>query len=113
MARNQISIRQNFRLNGTDYYTVFDLPISVTNSIAANANRPPCDALNNPLRTPQEIRASADFNVPVMFGPGDATVVQTGTGSNSGQGLGSEASVTRNCELGWFLVAGLAVALIF
>lgn len=31
-----ISIHQSFRLNGSDYYTVFDLPISVTNSIPSN-----------------------------------------------------------------------------
>jgi hypothetical protein len=28
-----ISMHQSFRWNGTDYYTVFDLPIAITNSI--------------------------------------------------------------------------------
>ncbi|KAK4156950.1 WD40 repeat-like protein [Chaetomidium leptoderma] len=72
-----ISIRQSFRLNGEDHYTIFDLPISVTNGIPASDKRPSCDALNNDMFTPEEIRASADFSVPVMFAPGDATTMQT------------------------------------
>lgn len=120
----QISIRQSFRLNGEDRYTVFDVPISVTNSIAASDDRPPCDALDNPLLTPDEIRASADMDVPVMFAPGDATVVQT-AGSGAGadglgppksdaeaeQGLGSGASGGWRGGLGW-AVAGIALALV-
>ncbi|KAK4105538.1 WD40 repeat-like protein [Parathielavia hyrcaniae] len=74
----QVSIRQSFRLNGQDYYTVFDLPISVTNSIPASDGRPSCDALDNPLLAPDEILASADA-LQVMFAPGDAT-----TGSRLG-----------------------------
>ncbi|KAK0734045.1 WD40-repeat-containing domain protein [Lasiosphaeria miniovina] len=70
-----ISIRQNFRLNGADHYTIFDLPISVTNKIDFGVVRPSCDLLNNPLLTPSQINATND--VPVMFAPGDATVVQT------------------------------------
>ncbi|KAK4251864.1 hypothetical protein C7999DRAFT_10416 [Corynascus novoguineensis] len=68
-----ISIRQSFRLDGEDHYTVFDLPISVTNSIPASIERPSCDTLDNPLLTHEEILASADTNMPVMFAPGDAT----------------------------------------
>ncbi|KAK4116364.1 hypothetical protein N656DRAFT_765344 [Canariomyces notabilis] len=81
-----ISIRQSFRLNGQDHYTIFDVPISVTNSIEENSDRPSCDALNNPLLAPEEIRASAD-DMPAMFAPGDATTLQTA----SGQVLGSSA----------------------
>ncbi|KAL2259469.1 hypothetical protein VTK26DRAFT_6851 [Humicola hyalothermophila] len=87
-----ISIRQSFRLNGEDHYTVFDLPVSVTNSIPASDARTPCDELDNALLTPEEIRASADFDMPVMFAPGDATVVQTELGNRApagwGRGLG-------------------------
>lgn len=62
-----ISIHQNYRLNGVDRYTIFNLPISVTNSIqpfpgagqlttkpapgplSANGGRMPCAMLENPL----------------------------------------------------------------
>jgi hypothetical protein len=62
-----ISIHQNFRLNGADRYSIFNLPISVTNSISrfpgagqlstkpipgplsANGGRMNCDAINNPM----------------------------------------------------------------
>jgi hypothetical protein len=56
----QISIHQSFRLNGSDYYTIFDLPISVTNSIpsktqqSSDGHRPLCALLNNPLVLPSE-----------------------------------------------------------
>jgi hypothetical protein len=62
-----ISIHQNFRLNGVDRYTIFNLPISVTNSISrfpgagqlstkpipgplsANGGRMQCAAIENPM----------------------------------------------------------------
>lgn len=62
-----ISIHQNFRLNGNDFYSVFNLPISVTNSISqfpgakqlltnpapgplsANGGRMSCDMISNRL----------------------------------------------------------------
>jgi len=55
-----ISIRQNFKLNGTDKYTIFDLPIEVTNEISAANDRPSCDALNNPLLSEEALNASAN-----------------------------------------------------
>ncbi|KAH8814900.1 hypothetical protein F5884DRAFT_639668, partial [Xylogone sp. PMI_703] len=55
-----ISIHQNFRLNGTDLYTIFDLPIEVTNSISESDTRPSCDSLNNKLLTQEELEASAN-----------------------------------------------------
>ncbi|KAK8033136.1 hypothetical protein PG991_002534 [Apiospora marii] len=91
-AREQISIRQNFRLNGEDHYTVFDVPISVTNKIDFTGNNPPCDSVNNPLLTPEEIDATSANTVGILFAPGDATQIeQTGvTGQNGlGGGLGS------------------------
>jgi hypothetical protein len=103
----QISIRQNFRLNGKDYYTIFDLPISVTNSIPKNDSRPSCDALNNPMLTPEEIRASANTSVPAMFAPGDATTVQT----TSGQGLGNAAASWRT-GMSCMVLAGVVAALV-
>jgi len=62
-----ISIHQNYRLNGVDRYTIFNLPISVTNTISqfpgagqlttkpapgplsANGGRMSCNLLQNPM----------------------------------------------------------------
>ncbi|KAK8139752.1 hypothetical protein PG984_000875 [Apiospora sp. TS-2023a] len=87
-----ISIRQNFRLNGEDHYTIFDVPISVTNKIDFTGNNPPCDSVNNPLLAPEDIDATSANTVGILFAPGDAThIEQTGvTGLNGlGGGLGS------------------------
>lgn len=48
-GHQQISMHQSFRLNGSDYYTIFDLPILVTNEISGTAPRPSCDSLDNKL----------------------------------------------------------------
>ncbi|KAJ4297203.1 hypothetical protein N0V88_004121 [Collariella sp. IMI 366227] len=95
-----VSIHQSFRLNGEDYFTIFDLPISVTNSIPEKDERPSCDSLDNVLLTPDEIRASADFDIPVMFAPGDATTMQTSP---------NEAAGLRGA--GWVALVGAAAAL--
>lgn len=77
---SQISIRQNFRLNNTDQYTIFDLPIQVTNSIPAQTDRSSCDALNNPLMTEAALNASASNFTRIL-----GTTIQSGS---NGQGLG-------------------------
>jgi hypothetical protein len=51
-------MHQSFRLNGSDYYTIFDLPIQVTNQISASNSRPSCDSLNNPLLRNNQINAT-------------------------------------------------------
>ncbi|KAI1823967.1 hypothetical protein F4861DRAFT_507881 [Xylaria intraflava] len=71
-----ISIRQSFRLNNEEHYTIFDVPISVTNSIESVGTNPTCDSVNNPLLTPEEIDAAAANSVGVLFAPGDATTVE-------------------------------------
>ncbi len=110
----QISIRQNFRLNGEDHYTIFDVPISVTNKIEFTGGNPSCDSVNNPLLSPEEIDAESANSVGVLFAPGDSTVIQqpastSSTGSDGGgsgigpdkpeanpsDGLGSGASMVR------------------
>lgn len=78
-----ISIRQNFRINGTDMYTIFDLPIKVTNSIPAEDTRPSCDLLNNPLLDEATLNASAN-NFTRIAG----TAIQGNSGSGGGNGLG-------------------------
>ncbi|KAK0632830.1 hypothetical protein B0T14DRAFT_491109 [Immersiella caudata] len=85
-----ISIRQSFRLNDEDHYTIFDLPIAITNSIPNDVLRPTCDEISNPLLSPEEIDIVGANTVPVMFAPGDATIVQAiGSGEGTGQdGLG-------------------------
>ncbi|EKV12140.1 hypothetical protein PDIG_33290 [Penicillium digitatum PHI26] len=55
-----ISMHQSFRWNGADYYTVFDLPISVTNSISKSDDRINCDLLENKLLSAAEISESSD-----------------------------------------------------
>lgn len=91
-----ISIRQNFRMNDTDYYTIFDLPISVTNSIENSTSRPSCESLENPVLTPEQINATAANRVGVLFAPGDSQNVEVTLNSTTGaQGLGGAA------QLGW------------
>ncbi|KAI6093736.1 hypothetical protein F4821DRAFT_221379 [Hypoxylon rubiginosum] len=84
-----ISIRQNFRLNGEDHYTIFDVPISVTNKIEFTGGNPPCDSVNNPLLTPEEVDAESANSVGVLFAPGDATVIQQSGTSDDDDGIGA------------------------
>jgi hypothetical protein len=116
----QISIRQNFRLNGQDHYTIFDVPISVTNRIDFGFDRPPCDELNNPLLEEDQIDARAANSVGVLFAPGDATQVQSidkskgdGLGSSRGgavNGLGSAAAARPSRSGGALWACGLGAA---
>lgn len=86
----QISIRQNFRLNGDDHYTIFDVPISVTNSIESSDKRPSCDVLTNKILSPEEIDEEAANSVGVLFAPGDATKVDvSGNGDDDGDDVSS------------------------
>ncbi|KAF4975903.1 hypothetical protein FZEAL_7376 [Fusarium zealandicum] len=78
-----ISIRQNFRLNGDNHYTIFDVPISVTNSIGEDDDRPSCDALSNKIIPYQEIDVKSANEVGVLFAPGDATEIE-GADQDSG-----------------------------
>lgn len=99
-----ISIRQNFRLNNTDHYTIFDLPISVTNSIPDSTARPDCDSLQNPLLTSDQINASAANAVGVLFAPGDSQSVQvtlndtSSDPSDGGQGIDSKGARLLDSE---------------
>lgn len=46
-------------MNGTDQYTIFDLPIQVTNSIPKKDDRPSCDSISNELVTWETLSATA------------------------------------------------------
>ncbi|KIW23535.1 uncharacterized protein PV07_11726 [Cladophialophora immunda] len=71
-----VSIHQSFRINGTGYYTIFNLPIQVTNSIpnttqlAARGTRPSCALRNNSLQdqTGQDASMSPPSSQPYLGG---------------------------------------------
>lgn len=89
----QISIRQNFRLNGDDHYTIFDVPINVTNSIPEDDDRPSCDELSNEILSPEEIDAEAANKVGVLFAPGDSTELDASGEDSKGSALDSKLAV--------------------
>lgn len=103
-----ISIRQNYRLNGEDHYTIFDMPISVTNSISSVDGRPSCDSLNNPLLSPEQVNMTGANSVPVMFAPGDSTVIQT---KGFADGLGAGSTLSWRSGAHWLCLASIALAL--
>ncbi|KZL64441.1 WD40 repeat-like protein [Colletotrichum tofieldiae] len=123
-----ISIRQNFRLNGEDHYTIFDVPISVTNSIEDKDGRPSCDALNNALLTEGELNATAANAVGVLFAPGDSTTVEVKSGdggdngsddglggakpeASPGDGLGAGSSLSWRDGAHWLCLVSIGAAL--
>jgi hypothetical protein len=79
-------MHQSFRWNGTDYYTVFDLPISVTNSISESAERVDCASLENKLLSVAEVEKSSDTL------PGQPWVQ---AGASTETSTGSSASSTK------------------
>lgn len=109
-----ISIHQNFRVNNTDYYTIFDLPISVTNSIDNSTARPNCDALNNPLLTPEQINATAANRVGILFAPGDSQIVEVRLNktdpSAQGEGLGGAEALNWRGGAQWICALAFVMA---
>lgn len=107
-----ISIRQNFRVNNTDYYTVFDLPISVTNKIDNSTSRPDCDALNNPLMTPEQINATVANRIGILFAPGDSQIVEVELNKTdpSGQGLGAAGVLSWRSGAQWICALAFVMA---
>ncbi|KAK2002251.1 hypothetical protein LX36DRAFT_707988 [Colletotrichum falcatum] len=121
-----ISIRQNFRLNGEDHYTIIDVPISVTNSIEEKFGRPSCDALNNPLLTEAQLNATAANAIGVLFAPGDSTQIEVESDDGSGgeglggpkpeatpgDGLGAGSSLSWRSGAHWLCLASIGAALV-
>ncbi|KUI67845.1 hypothetical protein VM1G_02646 [Cytospora mali] len=109
-----ISIRQNFVMNSTNYYTIFDVPISVTNSIENSTGRADCDSLDNPLLTPAQIDAPAANSVGVLFAPGDSQVVkvQLNNTDESGQGLGGAGMLSWRSGAEWICAVTFALAFV-
>ncbi|OCK76402.1 hypothetical protein K432DRAFT_360417 [Lepidopterella palustris CBS 459.81] len=99
-----ISIHQNYRWNGTNFYTIFNLPISVSNGIVAfppstqilvkpipgpvdaNGGRVACALLENPMLS--ETQLAASVNNPATQPYIGGTVSISGTNSNGGVGGG-------------------------
>lgn len=98
-----ITIQQNFRLNGTNYYTIFNLPISISNSISEKSDstfesvRPECGVLNNPLLSDPSNASSDVISIPYLNGGGVDNFPSNGMGgqraeATPGDGLGSSAT---------------------
>ena len=98
-----ISIHQSFRLNGSDYYTIFNLPISVTNKIeefpgaqqlltdprpgplSANGGRIACIMLENELIGDVELEGSVENPARQPYGvSGTLEVNDSENGESSG-----------------------------
>jgi hypothetical protein len=62
-------------------YTIFDLPIKVTNSISAESTRPSCDVLNNPLLDQATLNASANNFTRIV-----GTAIQGNSGKTGSEG---------------------------
>jgi hypothetical protein len=114
--QQQITLHQSFTLNNTHYYTLFPLPISVTNSIPASSSRPSCVLLTNPLLDQAALDASADTipagAYPWTDGRGVQTVIPEagaatssmsgmGGGGGSGGGGGGGGAMSTGAVTGW------------
>lgn len=105
-----ISIHQSYRMNGTNYYTIFDLPISVTNEIdeqpqsqtgntdnigpfGPNGARISCQLLENPLLSYENQTDSTNMPgvQPYIGGPVSIAGASQGSGSGSTSGSGSSS----------------------
>ncbi|KFY04649.1 hypothetical protein O988_00641 [Pseudogymnoascus sp. VKM F-3808] len=85
-----VSIHQSFRLNGTEYYTVFNLPISVTNSIQESKNQSSCESLTNPLLGWDKVVDSTVVLTPNEYPWTDGSGVQVSVPNGDGNGDGND-----------------------
>ncbi|KAF1361796.1 hypothetical protein EJ07DRAFT_71286, partial [Lizonia empirigonia] len=97
-----ISIHQSFRLNGSDFYTIFNLPISITNQIeqfpgasqlltdpkpgplSANGGRMDCGMIENNLLSQEDLLKSVTNPNGQPFGESGTLEIEN-TGSGGGQ----------------------------
>lgn len=77
-----ISMHQSFRWNETEYYTVFDLPISVSNGIEETGDRVDCALLENEMLSRDVVAESSD-TLPGQPWVGNGTSGNVGTGSGT------------------------------
>ncbi|KAK6497009.1 hypothetical protein TWF481_001988 [Arthrobotrys musiformis] len=59
LGEYNISIHQSFTYNASDYYTIFNLPITLTNDLDETRNPADCGLLQNPLITEENQRLSS------------------------------------------------------
>ncbi|KAL4884085.1 hypothetical protein BJY04DRAFT_215521 [Aspergillus karnatakaensis] len=111
-----ISIHQSFRLNDTEYYTVFDLPINVTNGIEEREGRGrvECGVLENGFD--RAVVAGSNGSVGTPWAEGGSS--DGGSGSDDGdegEGEGGEnggVGLRAGGGLGLWLVLGLVVGMV-
>ncbi|KIW60827.1 hypothetical protein PV05_01013 [Exophiala xenobiotica] len=92
-----ISIHESFRANDTGFYTIFNLPIDVKNSIPSKSKlsgsgaRPLCAVRGNPIQSQrlQDESISPPANQPFLGGTVSSGGSGSGSGSQSGTGNGS------------------------
>ncbi|OGE56956.1 hypothetical protein PENARI_c002G03965 [Penicillium arizonense] len=97
-----ISMHQSFRWNGTDYYTVFQLPISVTSSISDSDERVDCALLENEVLSVAEVDESSDSLPGQPWVDGVSTTDSSALPTQTGMGLRSHSGSRR--------MAGIAIA---
>lgn len=122
-----ISIHQNFRLNGSNHYSIFNLPISVTNSISqfpganqlltkpppgplnANGGRMNCDMISNPMMNISQLIQSVnnppgqpfqDIAIETTQRNDGGQVGGPGTTSGNGGGIGNQQGGAQGVALG-------------
>ena len=134
-----ISIHQSFRLNGSDFYTIFNLPISVTNNIdqfpganqlltqprpgplSANGGRMACGMLENrvvgldelvkSVRNPGQQPFGADGKLETgSTGGSGGQVGGSSGGSGHGQNGALSAASSVRARVGWSLMLAVTVA---
>ncbi|KAJ5716447.1 hypothetical protein N7493_008358 [Penicillium malachiteum] len=88
-----ISIHQSFRWNSTDYYTVFDLPISVTNSISESSDRVECASLENKMVTEDQESSNSLPGQPWLDGNYTSTQISSPTSTSTSAGVAVQRQV--------------------
>ncbi|KAL5337122.1 hypothetical protein BJX70DRAFT_399929 [Aspergillus crustosus] len=101
-----ISLHQSFRWDDEEYYTVFNLPISVVNGVEGDEGRVGCGRLVNEYESGAVDRSNASLdggpwvggrnNGTVIDGDGDGDGENTGVSWRGGSGL-------RGLGLGWVI----------
>ncbi|GFN12347.1 propionyl-CoA carboxylase beta chain, mitochondrial [Aspergillus tubingensis] len=110
-----VSVHQSFRWDGTDYYTVFELPISVTNAIEESEERVDCAVLENEWVGWEVLRESND----TLKGQPWVSGSQSGGSGSEGESGGGDESTSgslgrrgyRAGVMGW-VVLGLVMGVV-
>lgn len=95
-----ISMHQAFRWNGTNYYTVFDLPISVSNGIEESDDRVDCALLENQYEPGVMTASNQSIPGQPWVGEGAETVIIDDE---------SNAQRAQSVKGLWWAVAGLVL----